>query len=187
MEEDINKAAEVLKGGGTVLYPTDTLWGIGCDATNFRAVQKVIKVKNRPGDSSFIILVEKEGRLNEYVEDIPEILWDLLKTFDTPTTVIYPKGKNLAKNVTAKDGSIAIRIVKDEFCRKLIARLNKPIVSSSANFSGETQPLMFKDISEGFRKRVNYIVESNRDKLNKVKASTIIKLQPDGEFQIIRQ
>ncbi|MEZ5196160.1 MAG: L-threonylcarbamoyladenylate synthase [Bacteroidales bacterium] len=187
MEEDIRKAVEVLKSGGTILYPTDTLWGVGCDATNSRAVQKVIKIKNRPGDSSFIILIEKEGRLSEYVENIPEILWDLIKTFDTPTTVIYPKGRNLAKNVMAKDGSIAIRIVKDEFCRKLIARLDKPIVSSSANFSGEASPLMFKDISEAFQKRVNYIVQSNRNKLNKVKASTIIKLQADGEFKIIRQ
>lgn len=187
MEEDINKAVEVLKSGGIILYPTDTLWGIGCDATNTKAVQKVFKVKNRPGDFSFIILIEKEGRLSEYVENIPEILWDLLKSFDTPTTIIYPKGKNLAKNVMAKDGSIAIRIVKDEFCRKLISRLDKPIVSSSANFSGEGSPLMFKDISEAFKKRVNYIVQTNRHKLAEVKASTIIRLHPDGEFEIIRQ
>ena len=187
MKEDINKTVEVLRAGGTILYPSDTLWGLGCDATNTKAVQKVMKIKNRPKDASFIILVEKEGRLSDYVENIPEILWDLMKTFDTPTTVIYPKGKNLAKNVMALDGSIAIRIVKDEFCRKLIAKLNKPIVSTSANFSGEVSPLMFKEISERLKKSVNYVVESNREKLNKIKASTIIKITDEGEFEIIRQ
>lgn len=187
MEEDINKAVDILKKGGTILYPTDTIWGIGCDATSNKAVQKIIKLKQRGKDLSFIILVEKESRINEYVEEVPEILWDLLKSFDAPTTVIYPKAKNLAKNVAAQDGSIGIRLVKDDFCKKMIARFDKPIVSTSANFSGEISPVMFKEISEELKNTVDYVVKSHRPKLNKVKASTIIKLKPSGEFEIIRQ
>lgn len=187
MEEDIKKAVEILKKGGTILYPTDTIWGIGCDATNNKAVQKIIKLKQRGKDLSFIILVEKESRINEYVEEVPEILWDLLKSFDTPTTVIYPKAKNLAKNVAAQDGSIGIRLVKDDFCKKLISSFDKPIVSTSANFTGETSPVMFKEISNELKNTVDYVVKSNQRKLNKVKASTIIKLKTSGEFEIIRQ
>jgi L-threonylcarbamoyladenylate synthase len=187
IEEDINKAVEVLKGGGIILYPTDTIWGIGCDATNSRAVQKIIKIKSRPKGFSFIILLEKNSRISEYVQEIPDITWDLLKSFDTPTTIIYSKAKHLAKNVPANDGSIAIRIVKDEFCRRLISRLGKPIISTSANFSGEPSPLMFKDISPELKKKVDYVVVSNQNKLNKVKASTIIKLKPNGEFDVVRQ
>jgi len=187
MEEDIKKAVDILKKGGTILYPTDTIWGIGCDATSNKAVQKIIKLKQRGKGLSFIILVEKESRINEYVEEVPEILWDLLKNFDTPTTVIYPKAKNLAKNVAAQDGSIGIRLVKDEFCKKMISSFDKPIVSTSANFSGETSPVMFKEISEELKDTVDYVVKSNQRKLSKVKASTIIKLKTNGEFEIIRQ
>ncbi|MCD4682296.1 MAG: threonylcarbamoyl-AMP synthase [Bacteroidales bacterium] len=187
MEEDIKKAVEVLKNSGTILYPTDTIWGIGCDATSNKAVQKIIKIKSRAKELSFIILVEKESRITDYVDKVPEILWDLLKSFDTPTTVIYPRSKNLAKNIAAKDGSIAIRLVKDEFCQRLISQLNKPIVSTSANFSGESSPFMFRDISDELKRSVDYIVKMHRKKLSKVKASTIIKLKPNGEFEIVRQ
>jgi L-threonylcarbamoyladenylate synthase len=187
MEEDIKKAVEVLKKGGTILYPTDTLWGIGCDATNNKTVQKVIKIKERRDNTSFIILIEKEKRILDYVKEVPEILWDLLKNIDTPLTIIYPNAKNLAKNVAAKDGSIGIRLVKNEFCEKMISKLNKPILSTSANFSGEKPPLMFKDISEKLKKKIDYIVQADQNKLNKIKASTIIKLKMNGEFEIIRQ
>ncbi len=187
MEKEINKAIEVLKKGGTILYPTDTIWGIGCDATNSKAVQKVLKIKNRPKNFSFIILVDKDRRIVDYVEQVPEITWDLLSGFDMPVTVIYPKAKNLARDVTAKDGSIAIRVVKHEFCQQLIARFGKPIVSTSANISGENPPVMFKDIPEEFKKKVDYVVQIHQQKLSKVKASTIIKLNLNGEFDIIRQ
>jgi L-threonylcarbamoyladenylate synthase len=187
MEAAINKAVEILKNGGTILYPTDTIWGIGCDATNAKAVQKILKTKNRPKNFSFIILVEKAPRIIDYVEKIPDITWDLLSGFDLPVTVIYPGAKNLPKSVIAVDGTIAIRVVKNEFCQKVIAKLGKPIVSSSANFTGEPSPLMFKDISEEFKKQVDYIVPINQDKLSKTKASTIIKLKLNGEFNIIRQ
>jgi len=180
MEEDIKKAVEVLKSGGTILYPTDTIWGIGCDATNNKAVQKVMNIKNRAKLLSFIILVEKESRITDYVDQVPEILWDLLKSFDTPTTVIYPKSKNLAKNVAAKDGSIGIRLIKDEFCKKIIKGLNKPIVSTSANFSGEPSPFMFRDISKGLKNRVDYVVKSNQKKLPFSKPCKELKERVDG-------
>ena len=187
MEEDIQKAVKVLKAGGTILYPTDTIWGIGCDATNNRAIQKIYKIKERSKKSSFIILLEKKSKITDYVEKVPDILWDLLKSIDTPITVIYPKAKNLTKNVIAPDGSIGIRVVKDEFCRRMISKFNKPVVSTSANFSGEPSPLVFKDISEEIKNKVDYIVKSNRNKLNKIKASTIIRIKPNGEFEVLRQ
>jgi L-threonylcarbamoyladenylate synthase len=187
MEKAIDRSVEILKKGGTILYPTDTIWGIGCDATNYKAAQKVLKIKNRPQNFSFIILVEKAPRIVEYVEEIPDITWDLLSGFDLPVTVIYPKAKNLPKNVIARDGSIAIRVVKNEFCKKVIAKFGKPIVSSSANLSGENSPVMFKDISDKIKEQVDFIVPIYHDKLSKTKASTIIKLKLNGEFDIIRQ
>ncbi len=186
MEEDIKKAVEVLKKGGTILYPTDTIWGIGCDATNAKAVNKIIQIKNRPKEFSFIILLDDSKKILTYVEEVPEILWDLLDSFDNPTTIIYPKAINIAKNAIANDGSIAIRVVKDEFCCKLISAINKPIVSTSANYSGEPSPLMFKDISPLLKEKVDYIVKTNQTKLNKVKASTIIRLKLNGEFDVVR-
>jgi L-threonylcarbamoyladenylate synthase len=187
MEKEINKAIEVLQKGGTILYPTDTIWGIGCDATNAKAVQRVLNIKNRPKGFSFIILVDNAQRINDYVVEVPEITWDLLSGFDLPVTVIYPKAKNLARKVIAKDESVAIRVVKNEFCRRLIARLDKPIVSTSANLSGESSPVMFKDISENLKKQVDYVVQIQQQTLSKTKASTIIKLKPNGEFDIIRE
>jgi len=186
MEEDIKKAVEVLKSGGTILYPTDTIWGIGCDATNNKAVQKVIQIKNRPKELSFIVLLDDSRKITEYVEEVPDILWDLLESFDTPTTVIYPKAKKLSKLAIAADGSIAIRIARDEFCHELIHAFNKPIISTSANFSGEPSPVMFKDISDELKKKVDYVVQTNQSRLNKVKASTIIRLKMNGEFEVVR-
>ena len=187
MEDDINNAVKVLKSGGVILYPTDTIWGIGCDATNNKAIQKIYKIKERSKKASFIILLEKESKITDYVKEVPDILWDLLKSIHSPTTVIYPGAKNLAKNVIAKDGSIGIRVVKDEFCSRMISKFNKPIVSTSANFSGEQSPLIFKDISEELKSKVDYVVKSNRQKLDKIKASTIIRLKPNGDFEVLRQ
>lgn len=187
MEKVIEKSVEILKNGGIILYPTDTIWGIGCDASNSKAVQKIFKIKNRPKNFSFIILVGEDRSISDYVDQIPEITWDLLSGFDLPVTVIYPKAKNLPKNVIAKDGTIAIRVVKDKFCQQLISKLGKPIVSSSANFTGEVSPVMFKDISDELKKQVDYIVPLNQDKLSETKASTIIKLKLNGEFDIVRQ
>ncbi len=187
METEINKCLEVLKKGGTILYPTDTIWGIGCDATSEKAVQKVYRIKKRMETKSLIVLVENEERLRRHATEIPDIAWDLIRNVDTPLTIIYPQAKNLAKNVIADDGSIAIRIVKTEFCARLISLFDRPIVSTSANISGEPTPLMFRHIDDTIRSQVDYVANLNQDILTEVKPSTIIKLKSTGEFEIIRK
>ena len=187
MQNDINKALATLKSGGTILYPSDTIWGIGCDATNQRAAQKIYNIKGRDKESSFIVLLDEPKKISDYVNNIPDILWDLIDSIDFPTTIIYPEAKNLPKNVTAKDGSIAIRIIREGFAHELIKQFKKPLVSTSANFSGETSPLLFKDIAEDLIKKVDYVAKTGRSVLQKMKPSTLIKLKPNGEFDILRQ
>jgi len=187
MISDIKKAVDVLKTGGIILYPTDTIWGIGCDATSSKAVQKVYNLKQRSASSPLLVLLDDESKITQYVQKVPGILWDLLKSLDTPTTIIYPKAKNLAKNILAPDGSIGIRIVKDEFCQKLIHTFGKPVVSTSANLTGESSPVTYRDISSILINKVDYVVETNRNIIKKTRASTIIKLKSNGEFEIIRQ
>jgi len=185
--DDIEKAIFVMNKGGIILYPTDTVWGIGCDATNLKATARIYKLKKRKEAKSMILLVSDTDMLKEYVNDIPDIAWDLINSFQQPTTIIYPSAKNIAKNMMGADGSIAIRIVKDEFCKQLVTLFGKPIVSTSANISGIPAPLLFNKISEEIKKSVDYIVTTGQDKINQLKPSTILKLHSDGEFQIIRQ
>jgi L-threonylcarbamoyladenylate synthase len=187
MNEDIKKSLEVLVAGGTLLYPSDTIWGIGCDATNAKAVEKIYKIKERRKSSSFIVLVDSIDKVMGYVDKVPAITADLVDSIDFPTTIIYPGAKNLAKNVMAADGTIAIRIVRSGFSHDLIKAFGKPIVSTSANFSGESPPVMFKEISPDLVSMVDYAVMSGRSLLKGTKASTIIKLKPSGEFDIIRE
>jgi L-threonylcarbamoyladenylate synthase len=186
MQPDIDKAIDVLKAGGTIIYPSDTIWGIGCDATNFKAAQKIYNIKGRKNKSSFIVLVDSEEKIGKYVSNLPDITMDLVNSLDFPTTIIYPDAKNLAKNVIASDGTIAIRVVKSGFSHQLINDFGKPIVSTSANFSGEPAPLMFKDISVNMLQKVDYVAYTGRNILKETKPSTIIKLKPNGEFEIIR-
>ena len=187
MEKEILNTVKALKAGKTILYPTDTIWGIGCDATSSRAVQKIYKLKERVESKSLIVLLDSAEKLPDYVEKVPEIAWDLIDSINTPLTIIYPNAKNLAKNVIAKDKTIAIRITKDEFCRRVIEMFKKPVVSSSANISGDTTPLMFNKISSRIIDDVDYIVELYHNKIKDVKPSTIIKLDVNGEFEIIRK
>jgi len=187
MLDEINNVIQVLSAGGVVLYPTDTIWGIGCDATNSSAVDKIFKIKKRRLSKSLIILVNNTDMLKEYVMDIPDITWDLIGSFETPTTIIYPEAKNLAQNIAASDKSIAIRIAKDEFCQQLITLFGKPIVSTSANISGEPTPLLFGKISEKIIQSVDYVVKTDHDKIRQLKASTIIKLSENCEFTIVRK
>lgn len=187
MNQDVNNAIAVLKKGGTILYPSDTIWGIGCDATNSKAADKIYNIKGRQKKSSFIVLLHDPLMIQDYVKSVPGILWDLIDSLDFPTTIIYPAAKNLAKNVVASDGSIAIRLVKEGFCYDLLSSYNKPIVSTSANFSGEHAPLLFKDIPQSLIEMVDYVTKAERNSLQKVKASTIIRLKENGEFDIIRQ
>ena len=186
MEEEIKKCLDVLQKGGTILYPTDTIWGIGCDATNQKAVKKIYLLKKRLESKSLIILLADPEEISNYVTDIPAIAWDLMKNVEQPLTIVYPNARNLATNVIGPDKSIAIRVVKNEFCIRLIRSFGKPIVSSSANISGEQPPVIFKQVSKELITRVDYVVNLYQDVLSGVKPSRIIKLNENGEFKIIR-
>lgn len=187
LKEEINKALEVLQAGGLILYPTDTIWGIGCDATNAEAVEKIFKLKGRDAGKSLIILLDTENKLPGYVQEVPEIAYDLIEYAENPLTIIYSGAKNLAKNVIHQDGSIGIRVVKHPFCQGLIQRFRKPIVSTSANISGEPSPASFSEISDEIKAGVDYIVQLEQEDTAPKKASTIMKIEPDGRFAFIRR
>ncbi len=186
VESEIARTLKVLKDGGVILYPTDTIWGIGCDALNSKAVDKVYKVKQRTESKSLIILVNNFEMLQQYVEKIPDIASDLISNIDNPVTVIYDNARNLPKNVMAADGTIAIRIVKDDFCNRLIGEFGSPIVSTSANLSGEPTATVFSKISDSIKSQVDYSVQLYHDLFNQAKPSTIIRLFANGDFKIIR-
>jgi L-threonylcarbamoyladenylate synthase len=186
MQEDLDKALEVLQNGGTILYSTDTLWGIGCDATNSKAINKIYKIKYRQFSKSLIILADSVGMIREYVSHVPDIAADMIETYRDPLTVIYENARNLPKNLIADDGTIAIRVPKNEFCLKLIKMLGKPITSTSANFSGEPSPIAYSKISTGIKEAVDYICKTDQMVFITSKPSTIIKVKDDGTMQIIR-
>jgi L-threonylcarbamoyladenylate synthase len=188
IQEEIANTIEVLKKGGVILYPTDTIWGLGCDATNEEAVSKIYKIKKREEAKSLIVLLDEDVKLNKYVRDVPEMAWDMVELSDTPLTIIYPDPYNLTKNViNAEDNTVGIRIVKDEFCRQLIRKFNKPIVSTSANISGEMAPTIFKEINPEIISSVDYVVNLRRQEKTVNKPSSIIKIGKNGEIQIIRK
>jgi L-threonylcarbamoyladenylate synthase len=187
MKETIAKAVEVLKAGGIILYPTDTIWGIGCDATNAEAVAKVYKLKQREDSKSMLVLVETPNRLQSYVSQVPEIAWDLIELTEKPLTIIYPSAKNLAKNLVAADSSIGIRVVTHEFCEQLIRRFGKPIVSTSANISGEPSPKNYNSISKEIVSGVDMIIPEEFDTSKGQTASGIIQLGVNGEVKVIRE
>ncbi|HTX87512.1 MAG TPA: L-threonylcarbamoyladenylate synthase [Bacteroidales bacterium] len=186
MEEEIRKSLAVLEKGGTLLYPTDTVWGIGCDATNEKAVDKIYRIKKRMENKSLIVLLDDTSRLQDYVGTVPDIAWDLMRKVHRPLTIIYPNARNIAKNVIGKDGSLAIRISGNDFCKSLIRKLGKPIVSTSANISGEDPPLTFNKISQDILGQVDYVVNLYQDVVRQFRPSQIIKLNENGEFKIIR-
>ena len=163
MNEDLTKAAEILLHGGVILYPTDTIWGLGCDATNPEAVKRIYTIKHRSDIKSMLVLLDTEVRLQQYIKEVPEIAWELLDVADKPMTIIYPGAKNLAANLIAENGSIGIRIVKDEFCHKLIGKIRKPLVSTSANISGKLPPGLFHEIAEEIILSVDYVVKWKQD------------------------
>ena len=186
MIEDIKKACEVLQAGGLILYPTDTIWGIGCDATNEEAVRKVYALKKRMDNKAVLVLTDSTAKLNMYVSDIPDIAWDLIEVADKPLTIIYAHAKNLAPNLLGEDGSVGIRITKEDFSRRLCERFRKPLVSTSANISGESAPKNFQEISDIIKNGVDYIVKYRQDDISQAKPSNIIKLGDGGVIQIIR-
>ncbi len=185
--DDLKQATEVLKRGGVILYPTDTVWGIGCDATNAEAVKRIYEIKKREDSKSMLVLMENPNLLNSYINEVPEIAWNLIEVTDRPLTIIYPGAKNLAPNLIAPDGSIGIRISCESFTQQLIERFRKPIVSTSANISGQTTPQNFTEISEEIKNAVDYIVQYRRDDLNKYSPSSILKLGRGGQIEIIRK
>lgn len=186
MKEEIQKCIEILNAGGVILYPTDTVWGLGCDATNSDAISKIYKIKNREDSKSLITIVCSDGMLQRYVEHVPELAWDIMDLATNPTTIIYPKAKNLAQNCIAQDGSIGIRMIKEGFANQLVHRFNKPIISTSANISGELTPKKFNEISNEIKNSVDYIVDNNFDSGNE-KSSSILKLELNGEIKILRK
>lgn len=187
MHDDLKKAVEVLKSGGIILYPTDTVWGIGCDATNKDAVKRIYDIKKREDSKSMLVLMENAALLERYVEEVPEVAWDLVEISTTPLTVIYPNAKNLAENLIAEDGSIGIRFTKEKFTSHLLQRFRKPLVSTSANISGEKSPTFFDEISEEIKNQMDYIVEFRQDDITPAQPSSIIKLGPSGRIDIIRK
>lgn len=185
--EDIRQALEVLKKGGIILYPTDTIWGIGCDATNAEAVARVSELKKRESSRSMLVLMENPNLLNSYIEEVPEVAWDLIDVADKPLTIVYPGAKNLATNLIAEDGSIGIRISGESFTQQLIQRFRKPIVSTSANFSGERWPAFFDEVSPEIVEGVDYVVQYRQDERMPSSPSSVIKLGVGGEVQILRK
>lgn len=182
----IDEAIKILNEGGTVLYPTDTIWGIGCDATNEEACQKILDVKKRPENKSFVLLADSFNMVEKYIPDFAEVVYDLVDLSVKPLTIIYPSARGLAKSVLAEDGSVAIRITKDPICLKLIRGMRKPIVSTSANLSGEDFGKKYAEISDEIKKSVDFCV-AERTEENLTTPSQIIKVDLDGSVKIIRE
>jgi L-threonylcarbamoyladenylate synthase len=185
-ENDVEQCINVLKNGGLILYPTDTIWGIGCDATNETAVAKIYALKKRDDQKSMIILTSSLADLNNYTNNVNDKIFAYLQNNNKPTSVIYPTAKNLATNLINSNGSIAIRIVKDEFCLQLLKAWGKPIVSTSANISGMPSPTFFKNIEAEIKKGVDYIVQNRQNDFEIASPSTIVKLDDNGEIIVIR-
>lgn len=182
----MEKALQTLKSGGIILYPTDTIWGIGCDATNIDAINKIFEIKKREKTKSMIILVESEKRLQDLV-DVPEMAWEIIDLSEKPVTIVYDNPRGLPKEILAEDGSIGIRLVKDDLCKKLISKLNKPLVSTSANFSGDKSPMKFSDINPEIISLVDYAVEENREKISEYSGSSVIRVWNDDRIKVLRE
>jgi len=187
MNNDIRAAFDVLVSGGIILYPTDTIWGIGCDATNEQAVKKVYELKQRADNKAMIVLLDSSAKLDYYVKDIPDIALDLIELSEKPLTIIYDGARNVAPNLIADDGSLAIRITNEKFSSELCRRFRKAIVSTSANISGTPSPQSFSEISDEIKNGVDYIVNYGQQITTKANPSGIIKLGRDGQVKVIRE
>ncbi|HOM40330.1 MAG TPA: L-threonylcarbamoyladenylate synthase [Bacteroidales bacterium] len=187
MKKDLDISLDVLRKGGVILYPTDTVWGLGCDATFAEAVEKIFAIKQRRDSKSLIILVNSHEMLEEYVQEIPPMAEEITKIADKPITIVYPRSRNLAPGVSAEDGSVGIRITKDKFCSALIEKLGKPLVSTSANRSGEPAPGNFSEIPEEIIKAADYTVTIRREEKRKAKPSPVIRVEMNGEIKILRR
>lgn len=187
LQAEVQKTVEVLKQGGIILYPTDTLWGIGCDATNEVAVSKIYSLKQRAESKSMLLLIDDMKRIGRYVRQLPEIAFDLVELAESPTTIIYPGAVNLPTNLLAEDGSVGIRVCRHEFCQQLIYRLGRPIVSTSANVSGAVAPKRLAEVDKEIKEGVDYIVSPAFEGRPTFKPSAIVKLGLKGEVEVIRE
>jgi L-threonylcarbamoyladenylate synthase len=187
LKEEVNKALKVVQDGGIILYPTDTIWGIGCDATNTEAVKKIFALKQREESKSMIILLDIDNKLQSYVSEVPDIAYDLIEYAENPLTLVMPGAKNISPALIAADGSVGIRVTSHPFCQQLIQRLRKPLVSTSANISGQPSPEYFSKISQDIIDGVDYVVDIDQHSTDIRKPSTIMRLEPNGSFQFIRR
>ena len=187
MQEEIKRALEVLRSGSVILYPTDTVWGLGCDATNENAVKRIFEIKKRVDTKAMLILVDSAAKVQGYIDEVPDIAWDLMELSETPLTIIYPEAKNLASNLIAADKSIGIRVTKEDFSKALCAQFRKPIVSTSANISGKPSPVNFSEIEDEIKSAVGYVVNFRQQEKSQSKPSSIIKLGKGNLFQLIRE
>lgn len=187
MNEDIKQALEVLYNGGVILYPTDTVWGLGCDATNAEAVKRIYEIKQRTDSKAMLALIDSPAKLNYYVKEVPPMAWDLMELTTKPLTIIYDGARNMAENLIAEDGSVGIRVTDEEFSRQLCFRFRKAIVSTSANISGQPAPKNFGEITEEIKQAVDYIVGYRQKEKATAKPSGIIKLGTDGQVKVIRE
>ncbi len=183
---EAHKAGEFISSGRIILYPTDTIWGIGCDATNPDAVQKIYEIKHRSDRKTMLVLMDGPIMLSRYLDVVPEAALEIIESAVKPTTIIYHGARNLAQNLVAEDGSIGIRITSDPFCRFLLQETGKPIVSTSANMSGEPAAASFREITAHIRKQVDYIVDWQQDEIIASSPSTILKLDEHGKITVIR-
>ena len=186
LEEEIAKSVDLLKKGKIILYPTDTIWGIGCDATNTKAIQRIYKLKGRSANKGMIVLIDTADKLEKYLKKVPPIAYDLISHSKSPLTIVYPGAKDLSKSVIAEDGTIAIRVVHGKYSGETIKQFGKPIVSTSANFSDQPTAKTFDQIGDGIKEGVDYVVLAFRNTVHSVKASTIIKVEDDGSFSVLR-
>ncbi len=187
MNEDIKQAIEVMRNGGVILYPTDTIWGIGCDATNPEAVKRVYEIKKRADSKAMLVLVDSSAKVDFYVKDVPPVAWDLIDLTTKPLTIIYDGARNLAPNLLAEDGSVGIRVTEEEFSKQLCFRFKKAIVSTSANISGQPSPANFSEVSDEVKDAVDYIVKYRQEDMSSPKPSSIIKLGVGGTVKVIRE
>jgi L-threonylcarbamoyladenylate synthase len=185
-QEEVEKAAKALKKGLVILYPTDTIWGLGCDATSRKAINRLLKIKRRTDSKSLITLIDDVANLSKYVKEVPPLAYDLMQNAANPLSIIFPAGKNLAQNALGPDGSVCIRVTNSSFCKSLVQAFGAPIASTSANFAGEPTPLYFKQISKDLIHSVDHVVNLYQDVISMPKASTIIRLEASGSFTIIR-
>lgn len=187
LKDEIAKALKVIQEGGIILYPTDTIWGIGCDAANTEAVQKIYKLKQRSESKSMIILLDTDAKLPSYIKEVPELAYNLIEYAENPLTLVMPGARNISPALIAADGSVGIRVAKHPFCEGLIQRLRKPLVSTSANISGKPSPQYFSQVEQEIIEGVDYVVDIDQHTMEIKTPSTIMRLEADGKFEFIRR